>query len=94
MHVLRIEHPVPNFDSWKIAFDSDPIGRKQMGVRRYHVYRPTDDPNYALIDLEFDSASQAEACLSALRTLWSRVQGSVMNDPRVRILNRIEERQP
>jgi hypothetical protein len=94
MHVLRIEHPVPNFDSWKIAFDSDPIGRKQMGVRRYRVYRPTDDPNYALIDLEFGSASQAEACLSALRTLWSRVQGSVMNDPRVRILSLIEERQP
>lgn len=94
MHILRLEHPVPNFDSWKKAFDSDPIGRKQMGVRRYHVYRPTDDPDYALVDLEFDSASQAEACLSALRTLWSRVQGSVMNDPRVRILSLIEERQP
>ena len=51
MHVLRIEHPVPNFDTWKNAFDGDPIGRKQMGVRRYLVYRPTDDPNYALVDL-------------------------------------------
>lgn len=94
MYVLRIEHPVPNFDSWKIAFDRDPIGRKQMGVRRYHVYRPTDDPNYALIDLEFDSASQVETCLSALRMLWSQVQGGVMNDPRVRILNLVEEGQP
>ena len=94
MHVLRIEHPVPNFDMWKNAFDRDPIGRKQMGVRRYYVYKPTDDPDYALVDLEFDTASQAEACLSALRMLWSRVQGTVMNEPRVRILNVIEERQP
>lgn len=93
MHVLRIEHPVPNFDSWKKAFDNDPIGRKGMGVRRYQVYRPADDPNYSLVDLEFDSASEAEACLSALRMLWSRVQGSVMNDPRVRILNLVENKQ-
>lgn len=93
MHVLRIEHPVPNFDSWKKAFDNDPIGRKQMGVQRYQIYRPADDPNYALVDLAFDSTSEAEACLSALRTLWSRVQGSVMNDPRVRILNLVENKQ-
>ena len=94
MHILRIEHPVPDFDSWKKAFDSDPIGRRKMGVRRYRVYRPTDDPNHALIELEFDSASEAESCLSALRALWSRVQGSVMNDPRVRILHLVEEREP
>jgi len=94
MHILRIEHPVPNFDSWRKAFDSDPIGRRKMGVRRYRVCRPTDDPNYALVDLEFDSAAEAEACLSALRTLWGRVQGSVMSDPRTRILDLVEQREP
>lgn len=40
-----------------------------------------------------DSESEADACLSALRKLWSRVQGSVMNDPRVRILTLVEEGQ-
>jgi len=94
MHVLRIEHPVPNFDAWKSAFDSDPIGRKVMGVQRYQVYRPTDDANYALVDLEFDSAAQAEACLSALRVLWGRVQGTVMSGPRARILNLVDEQRP
>jgi hypothetical protein len=24
--ILRIEHPVPDFDGWKKAFDSDPVG--------------------------------------------------------------------
>jgi hypothetical protein len=26
MPILRIEHPVPDFDAWKTAFDSDPLG--------------------------------------------------------------------
>lgn len=93
MHILRIEHPVPDFDSWKRAFDSDPIGRKSMGVRRYQVCRPADDPRYAMVDLAFESAAEAEVGLAALRTLWNRVQGSVMNDPKVRILNVVEDRQ-
>ena len=29
MHILRIEHPVPDYDAWKQAFDSDPIGRER-----------------------------------------------------------------
>jgi hypothetical protein len=33
MHVLRIEHPVPDYDAWKEAFDNDPVGREQGGVR-------------------------------------------------------------
>jgi hypothetical protein len=35
MHILRIEHPVPNYNAWKAAFDSDPIDREGSGVRRY-----------------------------------------------------------
>ena len=59
MYILRIEHPLPNYDAWKAAFDSDPIGRERSGVRRYRILRATDDPNYVMIDLEFDSASEA-----------------------------------
>ncbi|HET8906792.1 MAG TPA: hypothetical protein VFN11_07495, partial [Ktedonobacterales bacterium] len=60
MFVLHIEHPVPNFDGWRQAFDSDPVGRKQMGVRRFQVTRPVDNPNFAIIDLEFDTVAEAE----------------------------------
>ena len=31
MYILRIEHPVPDYDAWKAAFDSDPIGRERSG---------------------------------------------------------------
>jgi hypothetical protein len=47
MYMLRIEHPVPNFDGWKKAFDSDPVDREKSGVRRYQILRPPDDANVA-----------------------------------------------
>jgi hypothetical protein len=88
MPILRIEHPVGDFDAWKEAFDSDPVSREQSGVRRYRVLRPIDDPNYVMIDLEFDSSSETEAFLAALRDLWSRVD--VMRDPQARIVEAVE----
>ena len=66
MYILRIEHPVADYDAWKEAFDSDPIGRKRSGVRRYRIMRPTDDPSHVMIDLEFDSLGEAEAVKGAL----------------------------
>ena len=90
MHILQIEHPVPDFDAWKAAFDSDPIGRERSGVQRYRVLRPVDDPNYAMVDLEFHSLGEAQAFLAALRDLWGRVQGSIIESPRARIVEAVE----
>src|SRR5512139_2302778 len=90
MYVLRIEHPVPDFDGWKKAFDSDPVGREKSGVRRYRVLRPIDDPNYVMIDLDFDTPAQAEALLAAMRVVWGRVQGKIMTNPRARIVEAVE----
>ncbi len=93
MHILRIEHPVPDFDGWKKAFDSDPVGRKKSGVRRYQVLRPIDDPNYVMIDLEFDTASDAEALLAAMRVVWGRVAGTVIWNPQARIVEAVETKE-
>lgn len=90
MIILQIEHAVPNFDGWKQAFDRDPINRKRSGVRRYHIFRPTDDPKYVLVHLEFDTLRDAETTLAALRTLWGRVEGVMMFNPHTRILNVVE----
>ena len=89
--ILRIEHRVPDFDGWKQAFDSDPAGRRQSGVRRYQVLRSIDDPNYVMIDLEFDSASEAEAAHAALRELWGRVD--VVRSPQARIVEALESKE-
>ena len=88
MHILRVEHGVPDFDAWKRAFDSDPVGRQEGGVRRYRILRPVDDPGHVLIDLEFDSASEAEAFHERLRELWGRVD--VMRNPTARVVEVVE----
>ncbi|HYU56549.1 MAG TPA: hypothetical protein VEO00_00680 [Actinomycetota bacterium] len=90
MSVLRIEHPVRDFEAWKQAFDRDPVGRERSGVRRYRVLRPVDDPNYVLVDLEFDTAREAEALLTAMRAVWDRVQGTIMSEPQARIVEAVE----
>lgn len=90
MYMLRIEHPVPNYAGWKQAFDSDPVGREKMGVRRYRILRPVDDPNYVMIDLEFDTASQAEDLLAAMRVVWGRVEGTIIRNPQSRIVEAVE----
>ncbi len=90
MYILRIEHPIPNFDGWKQAFESDPVGRKKLGVRRYWISRPVDNANYVMIDLEFDMASQAEAFLAAMRVVWNRVEGTIMMNPKAQIVEIVE----
>ncbi|HMG66293.1 MAG TPA: hypothetical protein VK588_01360 [Chitinophagaceae bacterium] len=87
MTILRIEHVVPNFEGWRKAFDADPINRKKMGVKHYRIYRPIDDPNYVIIDLEFTDLKDARDTLLALRKLWDKVEGTVMVNPQTRILD-------
>jgi hypothetical protein len=93
VYILRIEHPVSDFDGWKKAFDSDPIGREKSGVRRYRLLRPIDDAHYVMIDLEFDTAGQAEALLTAMRVVWGRVQGKIMMNPQARIVEAVETKE-
>lgn len=85
MVLLHIEHTVSDFDSWRAAFESDPVGRQKMGVRCYKILQPIDNPNYAIIDLEFDTARQAEELLAAMQQVWARVGGTLIRDPQWRI---------
>lgn len=91
MHILRIEHSTPDFDAWKQAFDSDPVGRERGGVRRYRILRQVDDPSYVMIDLEFDSSSEAETFFAELQDLWSRVD--LMRDHKGRIVEIVESKE-
>ena len=91
MYILRIEHPVPDYDAWKAAFDSDPIGRERSGVRRYRIMRPTDDPSHVMLDLEFDSLGEAEAVRAALEDPTSPLE--VTHGLRVRINEVVETKE-
>ena len=91
MHVLRVEHQVSDFDDWKRAFDNDPIGRRKFGVLRYRILRAADDPNYVMIDLEFDGAGEAARMHNALRELWGHVD--VIRDPQIRTAELLETKE-
>ena len=90
MIILQIEHPVPDFNGWKKAFDSDPADRKQSGVKRYKIFRQTDNPNYVIVDLEFDNLDEAKKLLAALQQLWKQVDGKVIIGPKARIIEMTE----
>lgn len=93
MFTLCIEHPVPSYEKWKQAFDSDPVGRERMKVRRYQILRPVDNPNYVMIQLEFDTVGDAEALLTAMRAVWSRVEGTIMTNPKAQIVEIAETKE-
>jgi hypothetical protein len=93
MYVVRIEHAVPDFERWKRAFDSDPADRKSSGVRRYRVLRSHQDPNYVMIDLEFDGLPEAEAFLRSMERVWGGPGKAVMQDPHARIGESVEARE-
>ena len=90
---VQIEHPIRDLESWRAAFDSDPVGRKQAGVRRYRVMRPVNDVNRVVIELEFDNTAAAEAFLAAMRKVWNRVEGTLITGPAARILETVEAKE-
>ena len=92
MFILQIEHEVFNFEGWKKAFDNDPLDRKKAGVRRYHIFQRADNPNFVVIDLEFDDLSEAESTLASLKILWGNITGKIMMNPHTRILRLIESK--
>ena len=94
MPLVQLEHPIRDFETWKTAFDRDPIHREASGVRRYEIYRPIGDPNYIAVDLEFDTQGEAEAFRTALEQLW-RSPGAAPalgGTPRARIVDVVEAR--
>jgi len=89
MPTLHIEHPITDFETWSAAFNRFGDARRQAGVRSYRVQRPVDDPNYVLVDLDFDTTDAAEAFLGFLTTtVWATPENSpaLAGTPRTRIL--------
>lgn len=90
MPILRVQHSVVSFDGWKSVFDSDPIDRKGSAVRRYQIHRSVADPDFVMIDLEFDEVDDAEQFLVKLRQVWEGSGKAVMQDPEAWIVEMVE----
>lgn len=89
MFTLRIEHEIHGFAMWKGAFDRLIAIRERAGVRNHRVFCPVDDPNYVLIDLDFERADAAEGFLAMLhRDVWrsSEAAPALAGRPQTRII--------
>ena len=93
MIFLHIEHRVTDFDTWKASFDQHEELRQKSGVRRYTVSRPIDNPNHAIIELEFDTLAQAQGLLANVQKLWERVSGILIHDPQWRFSEIVEAKE-
>ena len=91
MIILQIEHPVPDYSSWKKAFDIDPVNRKQSGVKCHRIFRQTDNPNYIIVELEFDKLNEAKELLAALQVIWKQIEGKIITGPKARIIELVEQ---
>lgn len=92
---VRIAHHVHDFAAWKAAFDSDPAGRQASGVRRFWISRQVDDPTLVMIDLDFDTASEAERFLTAMQSIWQapRARAALRDSPQAQIVQLVERRE-
>jgi hypothetical protein len=91
MATLLISHRVRDFDAWKAAFDSDPVGRAAGGVRSHRVSRQADDPSHVVIELELDTVAAAEAFAERLRALWVEAGPRLgLESPTARVLETVE----
>lgn len=90
MTLLRIQHPVEDFERWKAAFDSDPLDRRGSGVRSYAVHRGVDRPDDAIIDLEFATVDEARAMLTRLEAMWASAPAGITGPPQTWLLETVE----
>lgn len=89
MATLHIEHPVTDFGTWKAAFDRFAELRERSGVRGHRIQQPVDDPCYVVVDLDFQSADEAEKFLDFLQTkIWTSPQNApgLAGTPHTKIL--------
>jgi hypothetical protein len=89
MPTLHIAHAISEFEVWQQAFMRFGQARQQAGVKSYQVRRPVDDPQYVVIDLDFDTVEQAERFRNFLRkNVWSSSANSpaLAGSPETKVL--------
>src|SRR5689334_2787514 len=74
MATLHVENLVHDFDGWKAAFDKFEAFRAERGVRAYRVSRSVHEPNRVVVDLDFDSVTDATTFRDALEQIWRTPQ--------------------
>jgi len=59
MPILHIGHEISDLTTWIEAFSRFAPAREQAGVQQTEVFQPSDDPNYIVVNLRFESVDAA-----------------------------------
>jgi hypothetical protein len=92
MATLHIEHEISELQTWLGAFGRFAEARQRAGVKAQRVHQPVDDDRYIYVQLDFDTAEQAEGFRTFLETkVWSNPDASptLSGAPRARVLNEV-----
>ena len=93
MPTLLVTHAVRDYDEWKNAFDGDPLGREASGVRQHRILRAADDPNHVTIELDFDTADEAESLRERLQEMWTTAGPRLgLESPQARVFDAVERK--
>jgi hypothetical protein len=93
MATLHIEHPITDLETWLGAFAGFAEVRRNAGVKAERVHQPIDDDKYIYVELDFESADEAESFKGFLETkVWSSPDASpaLGGTPRARVLRKVE----
>jgi hypothetical protein len=93
MATLHIEHPITDLETWLGAFGRFAEARTNAGVKAQRVHQPLDDDTYIYVELDFETAEQAQGFKNFLETqVWSSPEASpgLGGTPRARVLRQVE----
>lgn len=91
MPTLHIEHAITDFPTWLAEFGRFADARRNAGARDERIQQPVTDPNYVVVDLDFDTVDKANAFLHLLETVvWSNPANApaLAGSPRALVLER------
>jgi hypothetical protein len=94
MTTVQIQHDVKDFETWKRAFDKNPLRRDRGGVSRYVMCRCVEKPSVLFIQLHFPKREDAEAYLLELERMLPTVEDAVGfgEEPKAWLLEEVEQR--
>jgi hypothetical protein len=92
MPILHIEHEISDLTTWLEAFNRFAPAREQAGVQQTEVFQPSDDPNYIVVNLRFESVDAASNFRTFLQTvIWKSPEASpaLVRAPTARVLTEV-----
>jgi Antibiotic biosynthesis monooxygenase len=92
MPILHIEHEISDLTTWLEAFSRFAPAREQAGVQQTEVFQPSDDPNYIVVNLRFESVDAASNFRTFLQTVvWKSPEASpaLVGAPTARVLTEV-----